>query len=293
MKHADSRRVVCGFTIVELMVSIAIVALLVAMLLPALKKSKDAAKQTVCLTIERQYSLGFGCYVNDNKDAYPYVNQAKTPIAVGTYLVFGSVGQVWMQGIGPYLGASSSAASQLAAARNLRCPANPWIYTGTGPGNWAGSTYGMNGFANTSSPFPYSYGIGGDPVTDPTKFFPPKKSSQLRSPSRLCLIGDTCNLQAPTDYAYPYATNSAYASAFLDRTVFTPGSTSNNAWIVLQATWGSLALEITGYTRLNHSRGWNVLRADGSAGYYTKATMDKMGSSTGTNSEYQAFWNDR
>ena len=60
-----------GFTLIELLVVISIVALLIAILLPALSKAREVAIRAQCLTNQRQMSLATFMYLNDNDHAMP------------------------------------------------------------------------------------------------------------------------------------------------------------------------------------------------------------------------------
>jgi prepilin-type N-terminal cleavage/methylation domain-containing protein/prepilin-type processing-associated H-X9-DG protein len=56
-----------GFTLVELLVVVGIIALLIAVLMPALGKAREAATRTKCTSNLRQIYLGVQMYAQDNR----------------------------------------------------------------------------------------------------------------------------------------------------------------------------------------------------------------------------------
>src|SRR5437667_5970086 len=66
-----------GFTLVELLVVIGIIALLISILLPSLSKARESAQRVVCLSNLRQLGLSIQTYAVQYKDAIPigYMDQ--------------------------------------------------------------------------------------------------------------------------------------------------------------------------------------------------------------------------
>jgi len=60
-----------GFTLIELLVVIAIIAILAAILFPVFAQAREKARQTTCISNQKQIGLGILQYLQDYDETYP------------------------------------------------------------------------------------------------------------------------------------------------------------------------------------------------------------------------------
>lgn len=283
-RHAAFR----GFTLVELLVAVAVIALLVAILMPALVGGRVESQRVGCLNNERQIGLAFSNYIHDFNLAYPYWDCARTPVAPGTYLNWGAAYAVsWQMAIRYYIGAGNYSGND--KVPYYRCPSNPWEPVAINAQYAPAATYGMN-----AATFPQSYGSTSlsDPALNPADYIETRKEYQLKNPAGTALLGDVPSGADSVTGGLDYTRNTISQTPLrTDNVMYYPGM------------WNTP--DISKYARLNHhipgnyaaeKISWNVVACDGSAKSYNLPTSQKLAMQATNLNAYSAglmFWMNR
>ncbi|MDB5297757.1 MAG: hypothetical protein JWO31_3740 [Phycisphaerales bacterium] len=149
-----------GFTLVELLVVIGIIALLISILLPAMSRAREEAKATQCLSNLRQLGMALQSYANDNKDKVPVGYWSGQPwngyalVAPGykTYTLMGLLVETGYTRAAPQ---AYYCPSQTDPRFMFDTPENRWLdpIPAAGAANWMRSGYTVRPSTNWS-PYP-------------------------------------------------------------------------------------------------------------------------------------------
>lgn len=99
-----------AFTLVEMLVVIAVIAILAALLLPVIGRAKESAHATACLSNLHQVGIALQIYVSDNNNKMPVMRDVSTDPLVAATNTFPAINQVL--------------AAQLGNTNVLRCPSD-------------------------------------------------------------------------------------------------------------------------------------------------------------------------
>lgn len=133
-----------GFTLIELLVVISIIALLIALLLPALQKARTAGQTTQSLSNLRQLQIALHGYADASKGSLPMGRMgqhATHPTTRSTLPAWGAL--VWklnlVNSMDIYWSPKRNTSALDIPAMEANINANNWLYTG----------YGVNGYLMT------------------------------------------------------------------------------------------------------------------------------------------------
>lgn len=136
---------------IELLVVVAIIAILAAMLLPALQKSRESGKRAVCVSNLKEIGIVLHLYADDNSGSFPALAFPTT--TYGSYVCCpNGFGFLVQRPVGWYF------QGYLSSPRILYCPSQKaWTYPD------ASAPYGTQGWAKEGYLAGYNYVLAQNP----------------------------------------------------------------------------------------------------------------------------------
>ena len=167
-----------AFTLVELLVVIAVIALLMGILIPSLAKARIMAMRMKCSSNLRQIHFAINSYLSSNSDTYPCVD-GNDLVPTGYWLW---MGRGWRGFIAPYLGGKINADNPSV----LLCPADK-----TAPQKWESTSYSYSmAFYHSPQQIDDMTSIADQYFTSLVKPTVPQRQGDVAYPSNKILLGE-------------------------------------------------------------------------------------------------------
>lgn len=236
-----------GFTLIELLVVIAIIAILAAILFPVFAQAREKARQSTCLSNEKQIGLGVLQYVQDYDEYFPLGQEAN------------AANQMWAMEIQPYIknGSNSPAWGSFEPVGGVfTCPSSPQplniSYSARSdvfPNMWNGAPFSSTKLAQIDSPaskvMVFEFGSQGQPGGEQAMF-------------------------VTRDYYWTSKTNKAAADYGTGADVSLQNGDCDVATGAAFVWWGGCPQ----YPRYRHSKSTNILWLDGHVKSMVKSRLD-------------------
>ena len=190
-RAADAHQPV-GFTLVELLVVISIIALLASLLLPALSRAKSSARTSLCLSNARQIGMATRLYAMENQDFLPQTKRTESNPEQND--ADGSIedpdlGSVFVPLL-PFISTFGGQNENLQRQKVFACPADPNPFDPLGP-----SVY------NPGGPWLVSYLVNG-------YFIWGMKECAIQKPAACIIYSERRSVANQNPYAEPFSDDS-------------------------------------------------------------------------------------